>query len=106
MSVNKKESSEKIPEQRNTTIRREIQSLLDEGEYSISELSKHVRKSEKEICDHLEHLLRTRSVRLNPARCLKCEFVFDERLKANKPGKCPKCKATHIEAPTFISSKL
>ncbi|OZG75011.1 transcriptional regulator [Hahella sp. CCB-MM4] len=98
-------SADKAPEQRNITIRKEIQSLLNEGEYSVSELSKLVRKSEKDVCDHLEHLLRSGSALVHPARCLKCDFQFEDRHKAKKPGKCPKCKSTHIEAPTFVAAE-
>lgn len=94
---------EKIPEERNLTIRQEVLKLLEEyGEQTIGELSKAIGKSEKELYDHLEHLLESKSLVIIPAECLKCGYIFAKRKKVKKPGKCPKCKNTYIQQPSFI----
>jgi predicted Zn-ribbon and HTH transcriptional regulator len=65
-----------------STIRPEIIALLSEGEYGAKNISKIVRISEKEVYEHLEHIGRVvkskkRNVRIIPARCLECGFVFE-----------------------------
>lgn len=91
------------PEERSITIRQEIQQILQQGERSASDLSKMVRKSEKEVYGHLEHLISSGSIKIIPAMCNKCEYTFEERKKSKKPSKCPQCKSTHIEPAMFVS---
>ena len=98
-------NKEKIPEERNETIRQEILRLLECSELTIGELSKEIGQSEKELYDHLEHLLGFKSLVLIPAVCLKCGYIFEKREKIKKPGKCPKCRGTYIEAPMFTIAK-
>jgi predicted Zn-ribbon and HTH transcriptional regulator len=98
-------TQEKIPEERNVTIRQEILKLLACDDLTIGELSKIIGKSEKELYDHLEHLLVSRSLVIIPAECLKCGYLFEKREKVKKPGKCPQCKGTHIKQPVFSSTK-
>ena len=64
-----------------STIRREIMSLLSETEYGAKSISKILRISEKEVFEHLEHIGRSlksqnRKLKIIPARCLECGFVF------------------------------
>ncbi len=95
-------AQEKIPEERNVTIRQEVLKLLAEyGELTVGELSKEIGKSEKELYNDLEHLLKSKSLEIIPAECLKCGFIFEKREKVKKPGKCPKCKNTFIKNPMF-----
>ena len=99
-------NQEKIPEERNETIRQEVLKLLECGELTVGELSKQIRKSEKELYDHLEHLLLgSKSIVIIPTECLKCGYIFEKRKKVKKPGKCPKCKGTYIEQPMFTAIK-
>lgn len=98
-------NQEKIPEERNETIRQEILRLLECSELTIGELSKEIGKSEKELYDHLEHLLGFKSLVIIPAECLKCGYIFETRKKTKKPGKCPKCRGTYIEEPMFTTAK-
>ena len=65
-----------------STIGQEIVSLLTEGEYGAKNISKILRIGEKEVHRHLGHInrsLKSQKVRLKiiPARCLGCGFVFD-----------------------------
>jgi transcriptional regulator len=85
------------------------QSLIDEllrGEWTARELSKVLRRSEKEIYEHLAHINRTlasRNMRLRiiPARCLECDYSFGSRNRFTSPGRCPRCRGEHIENPRF-----
>lgn len=92
---------ERIPEERFETIRQEIVRLLEAGGMTVGDLSKEVGKSEKELYDHLQHLLDYGSLIVTPAECRKCGYVFETRKKLKKPGKCPACKGTFIEPPVF-----
>ena len=98
-----KKTQEKIPEERNVTIRQEVLKLLECGELTVGELSKKIGKSEKELYDHLKHLLESQSLIIIPPECLKCGYVFEKREKVKKPGKCPTCKGTYIKQPMFTT---
>ncbi|MGC9966453.1 MAG: ArsR family transcriptional regulator [Syntrophobacteraceae bacterium] len=89
-----------------STIRQEIMALLSEGEHGAKSISKILRISEKEVYKHLEHIGRSvksknRKLKIIPARCLECGFVFDNRDRFTSPGKCPRCKAEHIHDPEY-----
>ena len=90
-----------IPKERNETIRQELMRLLEGNQLSASDLSKEIRKSEKEIYDHLEQIKRSGLLIIIPARCNDCGYIFEKRDRPKKPGKCPRCKGTHIEQPLF-----
>ena len=94
---------EVIPEERVITIRQELVSILGNGELTASGLSKMIGKSERELYDHLQRLFESRSIKIIPAECLKCGYVFRDRKKVKKPGKCPKCKGTYIQPPLFYA---
>ncbi|MCG8673600.1 MAG: hypothetical protein MI867_29700 [Pseudomonadales bacterium] len=93
--------SSSAPEERNETIRKEIIDLLKGPKQTIGSLSKHVRKQEKEIAEHLKHICKSENVIIEPAECIKCGYVFEDRVKIKKPSKCPICKGTYIDDPMF-----
>jgi len=95
----------KIPEERRLTIRQEILQLLAAGALSVGELSRAIGKSEKELYDHLEHLLRAKALAIIPAECLHCGYLFEKRQKVKKPGRCPRCRETHVSSPLFGVAK-
>lgn len=89
-----------------STIRQEITALLSECEHGAKSISKIIRISEKEVYQHLEHIAHSlksqnRKLRINPARCLECGFIFEGRNRFTSPGKCPKCKGEHIQDPEY-----
>jgi len=90
-----------IPRERSETIRQELMHLLNGRHLPISALSREIRLSEKEIHSHLEQMQRTGILNIYPARCSGCGYVFEKRDRPKKPGKCPRCKGTHIEPPLF-----
>ena len=90
-----------IPQERHETIRQEIIRLLDGNRLPVGVLSKEVRLSEREIYAHLEQIKRSGLLLIIPAECDDCGFVFAGRDRVKKPGKCPRCRSTHIEPPLF-----
>ena len=86
------------------THRQEILQLLEQGPISARELSQMLRIKEKEIYEHLPHVARSlagqgHKLTVQPFACLKCGYIFKERKRFTRPGRCPQCKATHLEEP-------
>jgi hypothetical protein len=88
------------------TIRQKIISLLSEAEMTAREISGEVGISEKEVIEHLSHIARSvasqkKRVVITPARCLGCGYMFEDRRRFARPGRCPQCKKSHIQNPRF-----
>ena len=88
------------------TIRRRIRALLAEGPLTALEISSAVRRPEKEIADHLEHLRKSlhsegRRLVQVPAECRGCGFVFRKRQRLRAPSRCPVCRGESISDPSF-----
>ena len=88
------------------TIREEIIELLLQKEFDAREISGRIGVSEKDVVDHLNHISRSLSRRglrlvITPAQCLSCGYTFKDRSRPKKPGRCPKCRGEHIDAPRF-----
>jgi len=96
-----------IPRERHETIRQEIILVLKVfGPLTARELSAEVHVREREVIDHLEHIRKSLEktgtpLEVTPPECRKCGFVFKTRRRLTKPGKCPSCRSTSIEAPEF-----
>jgi predicted Zn-ribbon and HTH transcriptional regulator len=101
--MRKKSAEPRIPPERRETVRREIITLLREETLSAKEVSAGVGASEKEVYDHLSHIQKSREQRLRiiPAECRKCGFVFRKRERLRKPGRCPVCRGESIKDPFF-----
>ena len=89
------------------TLRQLITSLLEEREMTAKDLSQMLGIREREVYDHLSHVARSvaakgkRKLTILPFRCLSCGYVFDDRKRFTRPGRCPKCKKTRVEVPTY-----
>jgi predicted Zn-ribbon and HTH transcriptional regulator len=88
------------------TIRQKIISLLSETELTAREISGQVGISEKEVNEHLKHIARSvssqnKQLLVAPANCLACGYVFEDRRRFTRPGRCPRCKKSHINSPAF-----
>ncbi|UCF73252.1 MAG: ArsR family transcriptional regulator [Deltaproteobacteria bacterium] len=88
------------------TIRQQIVDLLSEDEMSARELSQAIGIREKEVYDHLFHVARSTAAQskrliLQPSRCLMCGYVFEDRKRLTRPGRCPRCKGSHLQQPTY-----
>ncbi len=94
------------------TRRERIISLLEEKDYSVSELVQVIgirgKGSKKLILDDLKAIQKTlkregKVLLVKPAECRKCGFVF--RPEINIPSRCPRCKSEWIEEPRFMIAK-
>ncbi|HSM75827.1 MAG TPA: transcriptional regulator [Desulfobacterales bacterium] len=88
------------------TIRQALVALLSGEPLCARELSQTLGIREKEVYEHLVHIERTAVARHQklltlPFACLDCGFVFRNRKRFTRPGKCPRCRGTHIEVPRF-----
>jgi len=73
---------------------------------SAWEISGEVGISEKEVYAHLAHIARSvasqdKKVAIIPAICLVCGYMFEDRKRFTRPGRCPQCKKSHIQRPRF-----
>lgn len=97
------------PTERHETVRRELVEILRQGhELGARDISAAARIPERSVPEHLEHIRRTLLhdgsglvLRVSPARCLQCGFVFSKRTRLTRPGRCPVCKQSHITEPLF-----
>ena len=88
------------------TIRQKIIALLNRQEMDVRQLSGQVGIQEKEVIEHLSHIARSLAVRgkkltIRPAECLLCGYVFEKRQRFTRPGRCPRCKKSHLQSPGF-----
>lgn len=88
------------------TIRQDIMDLLSEQEMSAMDLSQALGIAEKEVYPHLTHIARSaqaqhKRLKVRPARCLACGYVFEDRKRLTPPGRCPRCKQSHLQRPTY-----
>lgn len=88
------------------TIRQQIIELLKENELGANDLSRHIGIQEKEIEDHLTYVKRSvesskHAFIITPAKCLNCGYTFKNRKRLSSPGRCPKCRNSHIQDPSF-----
>ncbi|MEJ5358955.1 MAG: ArsR family transcriptional regulator [Desulfobacterales bacterium] len=89
------------------TLRRRILGMLREREMDARELSRALGIREAEVLAHLGHVARTAAglgerLTLVPSRCLLCGFVFEERRRLTRPGRCPRCRRSRIEPPRYV----
>lgn len=88
------------------TKRQDMIDLLCQGEMSARDLSQALGIREKEVYEHLPHIARSliphrKRLIILPFRCLACGHVFEERERFTRPGRCPRCKKSHIEWPMY-----
>jgi len=50
---------------------------------------------------HIKYSIKPKKLKMKPAQCKKCAFIFKERSRVKKPSKCPSCKGEWIIAPLF-----
>jgi len=88
------------------TIRQEIIDLLTLQEMDARQISGQVGIQEKEVIGHLCHIARSLAVKgkklsIHPAKCLLCGYSFEKRQRFTRPGRCPRCKKSHLQSPGF-----
>jgi hypothetical protein len=95
-----------VPAGQDATLRQQIVALLQQRTVSAKDLSMAIGLPEKQVYHHLEHIRRSfqqqrKMLRIDPAVCKKCGFIFEKRQRFQKPGKCPVCRGQAIEEPRF-----
>lgn len=88
------------------TVRQKIIDLLNIQEMDARQLSGQLGIKEKEAIDHLNHIARSlaakgKKLKIRPAECLTCGYVFEKRQRFTRPGRCPRCKKSHLQSPGF-----
>jgi predicted Zn-ribbon and HTH transcriptional regulator len=88
------------------TIRQQIIDLLQAEELTVRELSQAASIPEKEVIAHLVHIEKSvrnlrKKLEESPYKCLACGFVFDRRKRFTRPGRCPRCRNTHIQRSSY-----
>jgi predicted Zn-ribbon and HTH transcriptional regulator len=88
------------------TVRRKIIDLLADRERDARELSREVGIKEKEVYEHLDHIKRSLAAKgskltIRPSECLSCGYVFKDRRRLTRPGRCPRCRETHLTNPVY-----
>ncbi|MBW2065901.1 MAG: transcriptional regulator [Deltaproteobacteria bacterium] len=87
------------------TDRQRLSALLLKGPFTLQEISQEMGLSTKDVLLHMGHVRKSvrppRQFVLEPAKCLRCGYVFRDRSRLNPPGRCPKCKSTHIRDPRY-----
>jgi len=89
------------------TLRQRIIELITSTRLSSYQLAQLLGIPERQVEDHLTHVLKTlvrdRSRRfiLEPSTCQDCGFVFRDRRRLTRPSRCPTCHSEAITAPRY-----
>lgn len=88
------------------TLRRRMIALLSDRAMDARGLSEELRVKEKEIYEHLAHVERSVEAAggkfiLLPSECLLCGYVFEDRRRLTRPSRCPQCKRSKLQSPSF-----
>jgi predicted Zn-ribbon and HTH transcriptional regulator len=91
---------------RDKTIRQRIIDLLSEHQLTAREISQAIGIREREVYGHLDHVARSTAAHrkrlvVDPARCLACGYVFENRKRLTRPSRCPRCRHSHLQEPTY-----
>jgi transcriptional regulator len=88
------------------TLRRKIIAFLNQQEMDARELSQALGLKEKEVYEHLVHVERSVAATdgkfiITPSQCLLCGYVFQDRQRLTRPSRCPQCKRSKLQNPSF-----
>jgi len=91
-----------------TTFRQRLVELLSRRDWTFGELQRELEIPVRTLEEHLRHVDKSlrgtgQKLRVEPARCLGCGFVFRERSAHHfhPPGRCPVCRGDRIKEPLF-----
>jgi predicted Zn-ribbon and HTH transcriptional regulator len=89
------------------TARQRIMGLLLDTRLTSRQLAQLVGLSERQVEDHLTHIVKTvardrsRRFMLEPSACLDCGYLFRDRSRLTRPSRCPRCRSEAITAPRY-----
>ena len=86
------------------TRRQTIIELLRQGPISPQNIANKLGITMKELMEEMPHVKKTLhpiKIKVIPAFCKKCGFVFKERSRLKPPTKCPSCRSEWIEKGKF-----
>jgi predicted Zn-ribbon and HTH transcriptional regulator len=88
------------------TLRQQLIAHLQGEALDALELSGRLHMREKAVYEHLAHVRRSlaaggRRLEVTPARCLQCDYRFQDRQRLTPPGRCPACRSTRLTRPLF-----
>ncbi len=70
---------------------------------TAADLADALLLTQREAEEHITHLRRSlgEELRMRPAVCGACNFVFKGRKRLDAPGRCPSCKQQRVQGPWF-----
>jgi predicted Zn-ribbon and HTH transcriptional regulator len=87
------------------TLREEIAELIRQQSRSALEISGLLGIQEKDVYHHLLHIARSaargETFHVEPSQCITCGYIFRDRKKLTRPGRCPHCRNQRITRPSF-----
>ena len=86
------------------TRRQEIIEMLEKRPMSVSQLANMYKMKVEELLEDFPYIKKTihpKKLKIIPAVCKDCGFVFKERTKLRAPSNCPRCKNEWIDEPLF-----
>jgi transcriptional regulator len=88
------------------TLRKQISAMLCQQEMDAREVSQDLGIKEKEVYEHLVHVERSVAAAggrfiVTPSQCQLCGYVFEDRRRLTRPGRCPRCRRSKITSPSF-----
>ena len=89
------------------TMRQRLVGLLTGSRLSSYQLAQLLGIPERQVEDHLGHVVKTiahdrnRRFVLESSCCQDCGFVFRDRRKLTRPSRCPSCRSESISAPRY-----
>lgn len=90
------------------TARQRIIDVLRREELGFEQLRRELEVPVRSLEEDLRHVERSfrrgpERLRIEPARCLACGFIFRDRASRHlhAPGRCPQCRSERIADPRF-----
>lgn len=89
------------------TPRQRIIDVITDTRLSSYQLAQILGIRERQVEEHLTHVVKTishdktRRFILDPAFCQDCDFIFRDRRRLTRPSRCPQCRSEAIAAPRY-----
>lgn len=88
------------------TLRQQILDRLRQQAMTALDISQAVRIPEKDVYLHLAHIEKSaaaqgKKLTFLPCTCQACGFIFTDRRRFTRPGRCPRCRESRIDHPVF-----